>query len=291
MADEVIASVVIPALNVSDILPRQLRSLAHQSFEGEWEVIVADNGSSDGTQELIGNLHDRPRRLRTADASDRRGISHARNVGARQSRGRVILFCDADDVAHPDWVREMVRALDGFDVVGGRLEYEQLNDARTRSWRRTVSDHALPMNLGFLPYAVGANFGVRADVYREVGGFDEEFVVCSDDIDFSWRSQLLGRSIGFAPDAVVHYQLRAGLRPFARQQFLYGLYEARLYRKFRDLGLGRTTLWYTVKTWLRTVVRSLHLLRSAELRGNWIREASYLSGRVVGGIRFRTPYW
>ena len=81
-------SVVIPALNVADTIGQQLDGLACQNFNGNWEVIVADNGSTDSTREVVESFADRLPALKVIDASDRRGINHARNVGSQAARGR-----------------------------------------------------------------------------------------------------------------------------------------------------------------------------------------------------------
>jgi glycosyltransferase involved in cell wall biosynthesis len=283
-------SVIIPSRNVAHILPRQLAALARQTFEGSFEVVVADNGSTDGTAELL-TASERPGNLRVVTAAERQGITHARNVGARNARGSLLLFCDADDVVAPTWIEEMVVALQRADLVGGRLEYAELNPLHVRAWRPPIADRELPVALGFRPFAVGANFGIRRSAWDEVGGCDEQFIECFDDVDLSWRVQLAEGTIDFASSAVIHYQLRTGLRDLARQQFTYGVTEARFYKKFRALGLDRPALWPAAQLWASLAARWFHLLRSTELKGNWIREAAYRAGRVVGGLRMRTMYW
>src|SRR5258708_12899377 len=76
-------SVVIPCLNAGDVLARQLEALATQAWDGTWDVIVADNGSTDETREVAASFDPRLPSLRIVDASDQRGRQHARNVGAR----------------------------------------------------------------------------------------------------------------------------------------------------------------------------------------------------------------
>lgn len=290
MPGPVAATVIIPALNAESWLPRQLRALDSQTFPGTWEVIVADNGSSDRTAESAeatrGSLN-----LRVVDASAQRGISYARNEGARHAKGSLLVFCDADDVVSRTWLAAMVDGLEHFDIVGGRLEYEHLNEAATRLWRAPIASDTLPTALDFLPFAVGANFGVRRRLFELLQGCDVAFPICCDDVDFCWRGQLSGCTIGFAKDAVVHYQLRTDLRSLARQQFAYGKYEARLYAKFRHLGAVRPGLLSALRPWWFLATRLHHPVRSAELRGRWVREASYRSGRIAGAIRFKTPYW
>src|SRR2546426_8436308 len=115
-------SVVIPVLNGVDTLPAQLEALSGQTYSGRWEMIIADNGSTDGTPDLVRTWTDRIPGLRIVDASDRKGQAHARNVGAAAALGDFIAFCDADDVATPGWLDGMVRAAPWTDLVGGAID-------------------------------------------------------------------------------------------------------------------------------------------------------------------------
>src|SRR6185503_17262477 len=97
-------SVVVPVFNEIQLLPFQLDSLAAQDYGGPWELILSDNGSSDGSGALARKWSDRIPGLRVVDSSDRQGGNHARNVGAAQARGDFLVFCDADDVTTPGWL-------------------------------------------------------------------------------------------------------------------------------------------------------------------------------------------
>lgn len=73
-------------LNEVDTLSDQLAALARQTYHHPWELIVSDNGSVDGTRQLAESWSDRLPDLRVADASDRKGLNHARNVGVARAR-------------------------------------------------------------------------------------------------------------------------------------------------------------------------------------------------------------
>jgi glycosyltransferase involved in cell wall biosynthesis len=78
-------SVVIPIRNGAPLLRYQLEALASQDFDGEWETIVADNGSTDNLPEVIDEFAGRVPRLRLVDARALKGVSYARNAGAKSS--------------------------------------------------------------------------------------------------------------------------------------------------------------------------------------------------------------
>src|SRR3712207_4277359 len=87
MASPLKLSVVIPCLNAASTIAVQLAALSRQSWPGEWEVIVADNGSTDRSRRIAESYGDRLPGLRVVDASDRRGQAHARNLGAAAATG------------------------------------------------------------------------------------------------------------------------------------------------------------------------------------------------------------
>src|SRR3954466_4740554 len=100
-------SVVIPCLNAASTLGVQLAALTHQSWPGGWEVIVADNGSTDGSREIVEGYRDPLPGLGVGDAGGRRGQAHARNLGATAATGDALLFCDADDEVAPGWMEAL----------------------------------------------------------------------------------------------------------------------------------------------------------------------------------------
>ncbi|WP_164861490.1 glycosyltransferase [Microbacterium sp. CPCC 204701] len=209
------ASVVIPAFNAEATLADQLSALAGQDANAAFEVLVSDNGSTDGTARVIEAFADRIPGLRLVDASSRRGASAARNVGAAAARGRLLLFCDADDVVSTGWVRAMTAALAHAPFAAGAVEHSLLNPGRDWDfgWAEpTFRDPALPQ----LPAGGSGNMGIHATAFAEVGGFDES-LTAAEDLDFSWRVQLAGHRLVGVPDAVVHVRKRGGVRDAVRQ--------------------------------------------------------------------------
>ena len=284
-------SIVVPAFNEADHLAGQLRALAAQDYEGEVEVLVADNGSTDGTPDVARRVgaEELPT-LRVIDASERPGPSVARNAGVRAASGDVVLFCDADDVAEPGWVRAMVAALETSPLVGGRLEAERLNDPRLLAWRSPPAQPHLPRAEGYLPFAMGSNMGVRADVLRKLGGFDEELDRSGEEPELCWRAQLAGEALGFAPDAVVHYRLRPGLRALLRQRRNWGMGSVDLYLRFRLHGMPRSSVAAAVRRWVELLLAAPLAVTSSERRGRWAGRVAYRYGRVRASIEHRVLY-
>jgi glycosyltransferase involved in cell wall biosynthesis len=283
-------SVVIPVRNERETLPSQLDALAGQSYRGAWEVVVADNGSTDGTPELALRWEDRLPELRVVDASRRRGINHARNVGAAAARGDFVVFCDGDDVATAHWLEAMADAARRSDLVGGQMDGDTLNHPATVTMRFPIHGESLPISLGFLPYAFGGNLGVRSNVLRALGGLNERYIGGCDEIEFCWRAQLAGYRLCLAPRAVMRYRYSTELRELARQAYGAGFGETRLYRDFRDKGLNRPSLRRRMREWRSLLRQSTDLFRSQQSRGVWIRCAAYWSGRAWGSVHHRVLF-
>ena len=284
-------SVLIPVRNGGPLLAEQLAALDAQTFVGEWEVVVVDNASTDGTDELLADWSSRMPRLRVVTAPGPGNASRSRNLAAESARGSVLAFCDADDIVDRGWVAALVDAAGRADLVAGRLDVDSLNDDLSRHWRSFAMPAAGDPAFGYLPYAVSANMAVRSEAFRAVGGFDPAIPgPGSEEIDFCWRVQEAGFRFAYEPGAVVAYRFRTGLGPFLRQQFRYGRGEAALYSRHRgnmQHAAARDLLhagWYAV-------TRSQHVLRGRARRGRYLGYVAYRLGRLAGAARFRVGYW
>lgn len=285
-----LVSVVIPTRNAQETLGEQLEALASQTYEGDWEVVVVDNGSSDASAAIARSFHDRLPALRVVDASRKAGINVARNAGADAARGEFIAICDADDVCSPGWLAALVAAAPSFDIVKGRLETSLLNRSSELGWYNPRPRDLMRVRHGFLPGASASNCGMWTRVVRSLGGWNEDYVYGSTGTEFFWRAQLAGFSLGPAEEALVHKRLRSGLRPLMRQQFRQGLNQVRLYREFRDRGMPRSSTDRGLKAWLKLILGLPGLVSSRRARGKWLRQAAMRAGRLAGSLRFRTVF-
>jgi glycosyltransferase involved in cell wall biosynthesis len=284
-----LVSVVVAVLDEEEHLGEQLAALAEQTYRGAWEVLVVDNGCTDGSIAVALGFAEQLPGLRIVAAPERRSLAHAKNRGAAEARGDLLAFCDADDVVSPGWLEALVSAARTADVVGGTFELETLNDPLSRAWRPGQAQRELTRYHRYLPAVPGGNSAVWADVARELG-WDEWFRCGGEDQDFSWRAQLASYELAFAPGAVVRLRYRTRLRDLARQWYGYGVVAPRLYRSFRPLGMPGPDLREALAAWRWLARRSIRLLPSREGRGNWLRIASLRTGRLVGSIRHRVLF-
>ena len=198
-----LVSVIMPVLDGEAHIADQLAALAGQTYPGEWELVVSDNGCRDRSMDIVRSFEARLPAVTIADARARRGLNHARNTGARAARGDLLAFCDCDDVVSPGWLEAMVAAARQADLVGGRLDAELLNDETVLAWRPKYTMTALVRDHDFMTYAPGGNMAVWTEVAHAIG-WDEDFRFGSSDHGFAWHAQMAGYTLAYAHDAVIH---------------------------------------------------------------------------------------
>lgn len=276
-------SVIIPVFNNAQVLAAQLSAVTAQCLNEEWEVIVADNGSIDGSIELArrwAGVAASP--VRVVDASAREGPAAARNIGARAARGDRLVFCDGDDIVAPGWLRALVESLQTATVAVGALDCSTLNG---RPPAPPVDPW--PHQFGYLPAGLGANMAVHRSAFEAVGGFDEDLRV-GEDLDLCWRLQLAGYRLERVMDAVVAKRARSAYDRLLVQSVGYGRSDAVLFRRFRRAGMPRG-LWLTVRSWGWLVVNSWSIFSVAR-RALWLRVLFIRLGRLLGSVEQRVFY-
>jgi glycosyltransferase involved in cell wall biosynthesis len=288
-------SVVIRCYNSAETLGETLEALLAQDWSRPWEVVLADNGSTDDS---IGIFLDHARRhpdrpMRVIDASQRRGPAHSANAGVAAARGRSVIFCDSDDVPAPGWLRTLGEALDRHEFVAAVGESRTLNP----DWIGEYKTWHTGFRLGQPPYCLCVGLGmmgIRKSLFEALGGVDPD---CSalEDIDFCIRAHQRGSEPREIPEAVVAIRFRRNLEDLADQAFSWSFNTVRLYKRYRHLGPeleGRWTQflkhwallarWYLAKAVLR---KPQTMADRARFRATLARE----NGRLAGMIAFRSP--
>jgi len=222
-------SVIVSTRNRAHFLPEVLRTLAAQECEAPFEVIVVDNGSTDGTAALLDEWCHRDSRFRTI-CEDRPGLSRGKNAGIRIARAPLLLFTDDDMRVDPHWV-ESYRSLfagheDELLLAGGPVVPIPHDLGRWPDW---LDDAALT-DVGLLQhhderallqseYVWGGNMAVPKAVFDQLGLWDEttglqaEQRVTREDSEFYEDTELQNRarksggSTWFCPRAVVYHRI------------------------------------------------------------------------------------
>jgi len=216
-----VVSVIVPIYNVEAYLAECLDSLAAQTFS-DYEVVVVDDGSPDGSRKIADEYAARDARVRVFERPNG-GLGAARNTGVRHARGRFLTFLDSDDVLPPNALNALVASAlkSDSDIVVGSLR--RFDDARTWAPGWVDRVHLVPLTgvrlEAFPPlirnlYTCDKLF--RSDFWREQDVWFREGVAYEDQ---PLVTQLLARAraIDVIPDAVYHYRRREDLSSISQQ--------------------------------------------------------------------------
>lgn len=212
-------SIIVPALNEERFIGSCLNSLAQLRYpEGEWEVIVVDNGSRDHTVELARSFAARLNLTVLQKAS--LTVSGLRNLGARVAKGSRLIFLDADCVASPEWLEQSVKSSRNAEAVllGARFRLPE-----TASWvARVWWQHEQREQDKPLSYLSAHNLHISRDEFLRLGGFDEQ-LNSNEDYEFSQRILAAGQQIRECPElSVVHLGNAETLLQFFRRERWHG---------------------------------------------------------------------
>lgn len=207
VCDSLSISVIVPTYNRSKIILAGIESVLAQTYPA-FEIIVVDDGSSDGTGEMVQRLIDQRSRCEKAGPEIRyfhqsnQGQSAARNKGIAEARGEWIAFLDSDDPWHPEKLEWQVRAIAQFkDDCGACFTDAKLYNnltLNTTAFQTTDAHYEQP--IGVLPDAALSmttfgtcwvqTFVIRTELIRQLGGFDRDLHFAEDQ-DFLFRLALL----------------------------------------------------------------------------------------------------
>lgn len=283
-----VVSCITPFFNAAPWLPAQLESLSKQTFMESCEFLYCDNGSTDGSREVISSWADRlPGPVRILDASKRKGPAHARNIGLHESRGEYVLCADADDRYDLDWMDAM--------IAESRSSGTAFVSGSNRVWDGTpgpclgrVTNAAEGKQLDYLPMMQGGNMLGRRQTILDLGGWNEDLIT-GEDVDLSWRAQRAGYQIACSKRAIVDYRTRQHLKGTFRQFYRYGYYDVLMLKRYRDRPKVHKT-WR--KRWeeIRPIPAALvHVLqrRTGPQEVLWATQiAAKKAGHLAGSLRF-----
>ncbi len=209
-------SVIVLNYNGRQWLDGCLGALAAQQGAPAFEVIVADNGSTDGSVAWLAKHHPRTRVLRNGANL---GFAAGNNAGAAQATGQWLVFLNNDTRPEPGWLAALCRPLferDDVSLATSRIVFmddpstvDSAGDGYLRAGGAYKRGHRADVG-AFLESrevfgACGAAFVVRREAFHEVGGFDERFFMVYEDVDLSYRLRLGGYRCWYAADAIVHH--------------------------------------------------------------------------------------
>lgn len=210
-------SVIIPTYEEGKYIERTLSNLA--GINDPLEIIVVDGGSRDGTVETAGRFADKVYQL------TQRGISTAKNYGAKRTRGNILVFLDADVIPPRDFAERVREVFKDDRTVGATCKVMPADPSPAELAFFIFYNGLLRLFSKFKPHARGEFIAIRRKAFIAINGFDEE-LPCLEDHDLALRASKLGRFV-FIQDLTVYETLR----------------------RIRRLGLLRV-----VGTWLRDYI-------------------------------------
>ena len=186
------------------------------------EIVVADNGSSDGSQHYVRAAHPRARLI---EFGANLGFAQAYNLAIGQCQSDYVALLNNDTRVEPSWLTELVDAAERHGVAaagalvldwdGARVDFA--GAAPTAFGHAWQHDHGRPSGGAYaehrMLFACGAAALVRREHFLAAGGFDEDFFAYFEDVDLGWRLNLLGHGTVFAPRAVTHHRLHGTSGP------------------------------------------------------------------------------
>jgi GT2 family glycosyltransferase len=216
-----LATVIIVNWNGRHLLADCLKSLQAQKFK-KFETILVDNGSSDGSVEWIHRYHPE---VRVVPLSSNRGFCVANNVGYRLVNTKYIALLNNDAVAHPLWLGSLVEALEKNGQAGFAaskiLNYEKpdiidrAGDSYSRAGVGLLRGRGMPAHAYdkqewiFGACAAASLYDKR--MVDEIGLFDEDFFLLHEDVDLSFRAQLMGYRCLYVPKAKVYHKTSSSI--------------------------------------------------------------------------------
>jgi glycosyltransferase involved in cell wall biosynthesis len=280
-------SVIVPCYNAAATLAEQLDALSSQGWNGPWEVVVADNGSADGSVQVAASYVGRLPGLRILDASQHRGAAYARNEGVRAVRGEHLAFVDADDVVGGGWLAAIAGALERHEFVASRFDLSRLN--------RWAPSHPQAVGLQragyapFLTHAGACGLAVRRTWHERVGGFDEALPGL-EDTDYCFRVQARGAELHFVPEAVVHVRERPSARGLFRQMNDRAYSATVLARRYAPTPNGIPPGEWSpfLRDWFSQLKWTFKLRHRNDWQ-HWAHHLGWLVGLMRGSLEFRQP--
>lgn len=237
-------SIIIPAYNVEKTIDKTIEALLKQNYpKKDYEIIIVDDGSTDKTVEVISKFPVKLVKLK------HKGPANARNIGAKKSRGGILLFTDADCVPDKNWIKNMVEPFKDQGIVGASGTYKTLNSEKLMArfvGYEIEQRHQKMERQRFIDFIGTFSAGYRRDIFLKFKGFDTNFKISSgEDPELSYRISKEGLKMVFQKNAIVKHPHPNTLWSYLKQKFYRAYWRNLMYNKHKDKIFSDS---YTSKT-------------------------------------------
>lgn len=219
-------SVIVPCLNGKKIIANLIKSIEKQNYSGKIEIIVTDDGSTDGTSSYLKSKFPK---VTIITFTKNRGSAPALNAAAKMADGTYLLATNDDVVFDKNAFTKLVDCAKSQDNVG--ITTGKMLDARGKF---AIPGFRINQFLGYHPYdlhnknkiretdwAVGACLLIKKDLFQKLKGFDEKFIFCGEEYDLSYRVRQLGLKILYTPKAIFYHAFKRNSNPQADTLFAH----------------------------------------------------------------------
>jgi hypothetical protein len=284
-------SVVLCTYNRIERLQRCVAALRAVRSEQDWELVIVDNGSDDGTGAFLAALPPdtfRPRIVKVVES--KRGLATARNTGVRLARGNIIAFTDDDCYVSPDYIDALILAFASEPLVGflgGRILLHDQSDLRITIQESEEYRTLAPRTFIDAGTVQGANMAFRKTCLDRIGGFDENFGVGSgfacEDIDAAAASLWAGIAGAYDPrPKVFHHH---GRKTKSEEDALWCFYDKGRGAYYVKYILRRDSRSEYFRNWMRSIRSDLLAAVNAARKGRYssVRRSR---NEILGGLEY-----
>ncbi|MBR4570498.1 MAG: glycosyltransferase [Candidatus Riflebacteria bacterium] len=229
-------SVIIPVYNSEKTILHTIEAVKKQEGLTEKpEIIVVDDGSKDNTFNLLKGTDGI-----IAITQKNSGPATARNNGAKNATGSILVFTDSDTVPHKDWLQKLTAPFNNSDLMASTGTYSIENKGnRLAQLIQTEIEYKHSNYKDFVAFGGTYNLAIRKEIFDRIGGFNEDYKNASgEDVDICYKILKQGYKIRFVKDAIVGHFHPENLFKYLKTQFKHGFWRAKLYYEHPNKATG-----------------------------------------------------
>ncbi len=215
-------SVIIPTFNGAPRIGHCLSALAKQTIEHQAEILVVNDGSTDNTAEIVSH-YPGVRLINQANL----GPAAARNRGAKEAKGAIILFTDDDCIPMNDWLSSMIAPFEDPNVIGVKGAYRTRQRSLIARFVQIEYEdrYRIMASLPYIDFIDTYSAGFRRDRFMEMNGYDISFpVACAEDVELSYRMSARGWLMKFVPGALVFHTHPDSLSRYLKKKYKFAFW-------------------------------------------------------------------
>lgn len=223
-------SIIIATYNRLPYLQKCLESLLNQNYpKNSYEIIVVNDGSSDGTGEYLKDMSSRfPSLLIHIDESHK-GLPASRNKGASASRGEILAYLDDDCITPQDWLSSIESVFQNHPEIAALgshtlLVFKERHIDKRKYWGSKKDELYMPFEYAPQQWLSGHNFAVKKEVFKKIGGWKvpESLEYEGEDLDLMYRLIKAGYKLLRTNKTAIYHNARETLKDIFIQQYIFG---------------------------------------------------------------------